>query len=53
MVGILLEADRDPVAQVAKQHGLSDQTIYTWRQRFSGMTADDVKRLPSSPLPPA
>jgi len=45
MVGILREADRDPVAQVAKKHGLSEQTIYTWRQRFSGMTADDVKRL--------
>ena len=45
MVGILREADKDPVAQVAKRHGVSEQTIYTWRQRFSGMNADDVKRL--------
>lgn len=45
MVGILREADRDPVPQVAKRHGVSEQTIYTWRQRFSGMNADDVKKL--------
>ena len=37
MVGILREADKDPVAQVAKRHGVSEQTIYGWRQRFSGM----------------
>lgn len=45
MVGILREADRDPVAQVARKHGVSEQTIYTWRQRFRGMNADDVRRL--------
>jgi len=45
IVGILREADREPVAQVAKKHGISEQTIYTWRQRFSGMNADEVKRL--------
>lgn len=45
MVGILREADKSPVAQVAKKHGISEQTIYTWRQRFGGMAADDVKKL--------
>lgn len=45
MVSILREADRDPVPQVAKRHGISEQTIYTWRQRLSGMNADDVKKL--------
>ena len=45
MVGILREADREPVAQVAKKHGISEQTIYTWCQRFCGMNADEVKRL--------
>ena len=30
---------------MAKRHGISEQTIYTWRQRFSGMNADDVKKL--------
>jgi putative transposase len=45
MIGILREADREPVAQVAKKHCISEQTVYTWRQRFSGMNADEVKRL--------
>jgi len=45
MAGILREADRDPVPQVAKRHDVSEQTSYTWRQRFSGMTADDVKKI--------
>jgi putative transposase len=31
MVAILREADRDPIAVVAKRHGVSEQTIYTWR----------------------
>ena len=45
MVAIIREADRDPVAAVAKRHGISEQTIYTWRKRFGGLQASDVKRL--------
>jgi putative transposase len=33
------------VAAVAKRHGISEQTIYTWRKRFGGLQASDVKRL--------
>jgi putative transposase len=45
MVRILREADKTPIAEVAKKHGISDQTIYAWRRRFGAMTADDAKRL--------
>jgi putative transposase len=45
MVRILREADRTPVGDVAKKHGLSEQTIYVWRKRFGTMTADETKRL--------
>lgn len=45
MVKILREADRSPVAEVSKKHGVSEQTIYTWRKRFGAMNADEVKRL--------
>ena len=45
MVAIIREADRDPVPAVAKRHGLSEQTIYTWRKRFGAFQADDVRRL--------
>ena len=45
IVAILREADRDPMAVVAKRHGISEQTIYTWRKRFGTFQADDVRRL--------
>ena len=45
MVAILREADREPVAAVGKRHGISEQTIYTWRKRFGGLQADEVRRL--------
>ena len=32
-------------AVVAKRHGISEQTIYTWRKRFGTFQADDVRRL--------
>ena len=45
MVGMLREADRSSVAEVAKRHGVSEQTLYNWRKHFAGMAPADVKRL--------
>ena len=49
MVTILREADRRPVPEVAKRHGVSAQTIYSWRtcapQHFGTLEPVDVKRL--------
>jgi putative transposase len=45
MVKILREADTSSVAEVAKKHGISDQTIYLWRKRFGQLEPVDVKRL--------
>ena len=45
MVTILREADRRPVPEVAKQHGVSAQTIYSWRKHFGTLEPADVKRL--------
>jgi putative transposase len=45
MVSILRETDRDTVASVSKRHGISEQTIYTWRKRFGAFETDDVRRL--------
>jgi putative transposase len=47
MVAILREADREPLAVVAKRHGISEQTIYVWRRRFGTLQSDDVRRLKS------
>jgi len=44
MVAIIREADRDQISAVAKRHGISKQTIYTWRKRFGGFS---VERRPA------
>ena len=36
--------DREPVTAISKRHGVSEQTIYTWRKR-GGFLASDVRRL--------
>lgn len=45
IVRILREADKTPIAEVAKKHGVSEQSLYSWRKRFSSMSVDDVKHL--------
>ena len=45
MVKILREADAASVPQVAKKHGISEQTLYVWKKRFGQMEALDVRRL--------
>ena len=47
MVRILREADQGKVADVAKKHGVSEQTIYLWRKRFGQLDTADVRRLRS------
>jgi putative transposase len=45
MVAVIREADRTSVAEAARRHGISEQTIYTWRRRFGTLEASEVKRL--------
>jgi putative transposase len=45
MVTILREADKSSVAEVAKKHKVSEQTIYVWRRKFGQLESADVKRL--------
>ena len=47
MVSILREADRGKVAEVARKHKVSEQTIYIWRQKFGVLEPADIKRLRS------
>ena len=47
MVRILRETDKSPVAEVAKKHGVSAETVYQWKRKFGGMDVDDAKRLKS------
>lgn len=45
MVRILREADEKPDPEVAKQYGVSAQTIYGWRTHYGSLAPADVKRL--------
>ena len=45
MVKIPREADRAPIAEVAKKHGVSEQTLYLWRKRYGQLDTADVKQL--------
>lgn len=45
MVRIVREADKAPVAEVAKRHSLSTETVYKWRRKFGGMEVDDARKL--------
>jgi transposase-like protein len=45
MVRILREADKVPLAEVAKKNGVSEATLYKWRKRFGAMDVSDAKRL--------
>lgn len=45
MVQMLRDAERSSIGEVAKKHGVSEQTLYVWRRKFGGMDVDDAKRL--------
>ena len=45
MVRILREADAEPVTEVARRNGVSEQTIYSWRKKYGGVEATDLRRL--------
>ncbi len=45
MVKLLREADKSPVADVAKKHGLQRADLYVWRKRFGDMDLAETKRL--------
>jgi putative transposase len=45
MVRIVREADRVPVDEVAKKHGVSAQSVYVWRRKFGAMDVADARRL--------
>ena len=45
MVRIVREAEGTSVSEVAKKHGLSRETLYTWRRRFAGVEPSEAKRL--------
>src|SRR3569833_3284867 len=39
-----MEAGR-PVKELAREMGVTDQTLYNWKSKYSGMEVSDAKRL--------
>lgn len=48
IIGVVkqLEAGR-AVKELARELGVSDQTLYNWRSKYGGMDVSDAKRLKS------
>ena len=47
IVAILREAEAGDktVAELARQHGISEPTFYGWRRKYGGMEQAEVRRL--------
>jgi putative transposase len=46
MIGVLKEGEAGvPVREICRKYGISDATFYTWRKKFGGMEASDVRKL--------
>lgn len=46
IVAILKEAEAGvPVAELARKHGISRNTYFNWKSRYSGATVSDLRRL--------
>lgn len=45
MVRILRDAETTTIEAAARQHGVSEQSIYRWKRQFGKMEVDDVREL--------
>ena len=48
IIAILKEAEAGiPVGELCRKHGISDNTIYTWKAKYAGLTVNEARRLKS------
>ena len=46
IIGILKQAEAGTkVADLAREHGVSTATIYSWRAKYGGLEVNEAKRL--------
>jgi putative transposase len=46
IIGILREHEAGAsVADLCRRHGISQQTIYRWKQKYGGMETSELRRL--------
>jgi len=48
IIGILKEWESGlQIGELARKHGVCDNTLYRWKSKYGGMEASDAKRLKS------
>ncbi len=46
VVGILKEGEAGKqVAEICREHGISNATYYQWKSKYGGLEASDLKRM--------
>ena len=46
ILGILRQQDQgQTVAQICREHSLSELTFYSWKSKFGGMSVSELQRL--------
>jgi putative transposase len=46
MVGVLQEWDAGAkIAELARRHGVTEQTLYRWKKKYGGLQVSEAKRL--------
>jgi putative transposase len=46
ILSILKEQEQGlKVAEICRKHGISDATFFNWKNKYSGMTLSELKRL--------
>ena len=46
IIGFLREAEAGlPIAELCRKHAFSEASYYLWRNKFSGLSISDAKRL--------
>ena len=46
IIGVLrMHAAGAKVADLCRQHGISEATLYNWKAKYGGMTVSDARRL--------
>jgi len=46
VLGFLKEAEAGiPVRELCRKYGFSDASFYTWRSKYGGMEASDMRRM--------
>jgi len=46
IIGVLRKQEAgSPTAEVCRRHGISQQTFYRWKAKYSGMSVSDAQKL--------